>query len=72
VTFKQLLCGLMGGHLKVTRTRYCRRYIACYVCDRKLSPGWDLRDTRHRRFAKPEDGAKEQPVVSRVAQETTV
>jgi hypothetical protein len=67
VTLKQLLCGLMGGHLKVTRTRYCRRYIACYVCDRKLSPGWDLRDTRHRRFVNNE-GTRNTPAVSRVAQ----
>jgi hypothetical protein len=72
VTLKQLLCGLMGGHLKVTRTRYCRRYIACYVCDRKLSPGWDLRDTRHRRVVNQHEGTRNKPAVSRVAQETTV
>jgi hypothetical protein len=67
MTWKQFVCGI-SGHSIVTRSRAGQRYVACYACDRKLSRGWDLRDTRGRRFVNHEGGAREQPVAPRVAQ----
>jgi hypothetical protein len=66
ITWKQFLCA-MTWHSIVTRSRAGQRFFACYACDRKLSRGWDLRDTRHPRSSVTRmDG--EQPLVSRVAQ----
>jgi hypothetical protein len=66
ITWKQFLCA-MTGHSIVARSRAGQRFFACYACDRKLSRGWDLRDTRHPRSSVTRmDG--EQPMVSRVAQ----
>jgi hypothetical protein len=68
MTWKQFVCGITG-HSIITRSRAGQRYFACYACDRKLSRGWDLRDTRHQRFAKQPEEAREQTVtVPRVAQ----
>jgi hypothetical protein len=67
MTWKQFVCALTG-HSIITRSRAGQRYFACYACDRKLSRGWDLRDTRHPRFANQLEEAREQPRVSRVAE----
>jgi hypothetical protein len=50
MTWKQFLCA-MTGHSIITRSQQGQRFFACYACDRKLSRGWDLRDTRHQRFS---------------------
>jgi uncharacterized CHY-type Zn-finger protein len=65
MTWKQFLCA-MTGHSIITRSQQGQRYFACYACDRKLSRGWDLRDTRHH-SSKPQGRDGEQ-VVPRVAQ----
>jgi hypothetical protein len=67
MTLKQFVCGLTR-HSPITRNRGGRRFSACFACDRELSPGWDLRDTRHRRLTNHEDGVERTPMVSRVAQ----
>jgi hypothetical protein len=65
MTWKKFLCA-MTGHSIITRSQQGQRFFACYACDRKLSRGWDLRDTRHHSSnLKRSDGEQ---VVSRVAQ----
>jgi uncharacterized CHY-type Zn-finger protein len=67
MTWKQFLCA-MTGHSIITRSQQGQRFFACYACDRQLSRGWDLRDTRHQRSSKTERTDGGHPVVSRVAQ----
>jgi hypothetical protein len=68
MTWKQFLCA-MTGHSIITRSQQGQRFFACYACDRRLSRGWDLRDTRGRGSFNPEEARMENNLpASRVAQ----
>lgn len=44
MTLRQLWCAVFGGHLPVTKSGDGVRYEQCFICERRLGPGWDVRD----------------------------
>lgn len=42
---QQWRCGAFG-HLPVTKRGDGQVYEACWICDQRLGPGWDVRDLR--------------------------